>query len=130
MRAVARWLEEGVCPTAVIGVDDVVALGAYDALLEAGLRIPEDVAVAGFDNIQLAGSRLIGLTTVAQHIEELAVRAVRMLVRLISGQSDDRTPLHEVTKPELLVRRSTIGSDHVELANVFAPPRFNNGSNR
>ena len=128
--AVARWLEEAICPTAVIGVDDVVALGAYDALLEAGLRIPEDVAVAGFDDIHLAGSRLIGLTTVAQHIDELAVRAVRMLLRLISGRSDDRTPLREVMKPELLVRRSTIGSGRVELANVFTPPRFNNGSNQ
>ncbi len=129
-RAVARWLEEGICPTAVIGVDDVVALGAYDALLEAGLRIPEDVAVAGFDNIQLAGSRLIGLTTVAQHIDRLAVRAVRMLLGLISGQSVDGAPLHEVIRPELLVRRSTIGSDHAALANVFAPSRFNHGSNR
>lgn len=108
-RAVARWMQDGLLPTAVIGVDDVVALGAYDELLESGLRIPEDVAVAGFDNIQLAGSRLIGLTTVAQHIDQLAVRAIRMLLKLISGQSDDRTPLQEVTKPELLVRRSTIG---------------------
>lgn len=108
-KAVKEWLKEDFRPTAVIGVNDLVALGVFDALLEAGLRIPEDVAVAGFDDIQLAESRMIGLTSVAQHIDEMAVRAVRMLMRLSSGELEDGSH-HEILKPELVVRRSTIGS--------------------
>jgi len=126
-RAVTRWMENRLRPTAVIGVDDVVALGAFDALLAAGLRIPEDVAVAGFDDIQLAGSRLIGLTSVAQHIDRMAERAVKILMRLISGQLDDGSPLQEVAKPELLVRRSTIGSDLVGLPYPSAALGYTSG---
>lgn len=107
--AVARWLKGRSRPSAVIGVNDLVALGVWDALLEAGLRVPEDVAVAGFDDIQLAGSRLIGLTSVAQHIEEMASRAVHMLVRMTSGEHNGH-PEHEILKPQLIVRRSTAGS--------------------
>lgn len=107
--AVVRWWNEAVQPTAVIGVNDLVALGVFDALLERALRVPQDVAVAGFDDIQLAEFRMIGLTSVAQHIDEMAVRAVKMLTRLMSGEP---TPENRqvLLRPELIVRQSTAGS--------------------
>lgn len=92
-------------PTAVIGVNDLVALGALEGLLEAEFRVPEDVALAGFDDIQLAGSKFANLTSVAQHTERMGQRAVRVLVRLARNPSSRF--IRETIPPELIVRRST-----------------------
>ena len=104
-RAVEEWMREGSFPTAIIGVNDLVALGAFDALLAAGLRVPEDAAVAGFDDIAFAGTRVVGLTSVAQHIDQMGTQSVRLLLRMVAKRL--RRPIHEVVAPELIVRRST-----------------------
>jgi LacI family transcriptional regulator len=104
-KAVAMWIQEGVLPTAIIGVNDLVALGAFEGVLAAGLRVPEDVAIAGFDDIAMASSTLVSLTSVAQHIDQMGTRAVQVLLRATS--KPPRRPIHEVLPPEVVVRRST-----------------------
>lgn len=92
-------------PTAVFASCDEVAFGCLQALQAAGLRVPEDVSVVGFDDHPLA--EVMGLTTVNQHVElqgELAARLVLdALVGLRAGATEQR---HEVTL-DLVVRRTT-----------------------
>jgi LacI family transcriptional regulator len=99
--AVTGWREAGALPTAIIGVNDSVALGAISALRD----LSPPVAVAGFDDIDLAGSQIIGLTSVAGHIGKMGERAVRLLLRQLVGRS--RPPVRELLTPTLHVRRTT-----------------------
>ena len=64
LHAMRTLLESGPCPTAVICVNDFMALGVLKALRECGLRVPEDVSVAGFDNLRLSEFSSPPLTTV------------------------------------------------------------------
>jgi LacI family transcriptional regulator, galactose operon repressor len=105
-QAVGSWLRLRTRPTAIIGINDSVALGAIGRLLAAGYSVPGDVAVAGFDDIALASSPIVGLTTVAQHIEGLAQRSVRLLLRRLEHGSGGK-PIHDVLEPTLIVRRTT-----------------------
>lgn len=92
-------------PHAVFAANDMMAVGCLRALRDAGLRTPEDVAVAGFDDIPVA--RLLGLTTVRTRIADLGRRAVERLTSIIDGEAMGE--LTEITRPELVVRDSTAG---------------------
>jgi LacI family transcriptional regulator len=79
--------EGGKRPTAVFGANDVLAIGAMQAARTAGLSIPEDMAIVGFDDVPTAN--LLGLTTVRQPEFELGALAARTLVeRLQPGGLD------------------------------------------
>jgi LacI family transcriptional regulator len=108
-RAARAWLAGDAPPTAMIGVNDSVAVGALEAVLDAGLDVPGDIAVAGFDGIQLTSSRTLEMTTVSQHIEEMGRRAVAAILRLLGG-NPPRRPIHEVLEPTLVVRHTTGGA--------------------
>ena len=82
----------------------MMAIGALDALRVSGLRVPEDVAVAGFDDVPLASH--LGLTTVRVRIAELGERAIERLVAILEGGDDGGA--EELHEPELVVRASTI----------------------
>ncbi|MGA8207215.1 MAG: substrate-binding domain-containing protein [Candidatus Dormiibacterota bacterium] len=103
--AMRQWLASGQPPTAVVGVNDNVAVGAMDAILAAGLRIPEDISVAGFDDIELANSRILDLTSIAYDTEALADRSVQMLLRAIRGTGEEL--MQETCAVYLKVRGST-----------------------
>jgi LacI family transcriptional regulator len=79
-----------------------MAMGALTALREAGLRVPQDVAVAGFDDIPLA--KHLGLTTVRVRIADLGERALERLIGILSNRDPGGDELHA---PELVVRSST-----------------------
>src|SRR3982751_1997259 len=87
---------------AVAAANDNMAIGAMQALRAAGLRIPDDVAVAGFDDIPVA--RHLGLTTVQVRIAELGERA---LTRLLDTLSEGPQSGDEMHAPELIVRATT-----------------------
>ena len=93
-------------PTAIIGVNDFVAFGILQAVRECGLSVPLDVAVAGFDNIELVNSLEIPLTTVAFPVENLAENAVNLLLENIDG-AEKKEPMHIVLEPKLIIRQST-----------------------
>jgi len=107
-RAVDEWMRRGPRPTAIIATNDSVALGTLEALAERQLRVPADVALAGFDGVRLAASPIFDLTTVDQHIEQMGRRAVRVLLRQLGGPSNS-APIREVLPPRLLLRSSTEG---------------------
>jgi len=103
--AVRSLLESGRSFDAIFAANDNMAIGALQALRAAGLRVPEDVAVAGFDDIPLA--RHIGLTTVRVRIAELGERALsRLLASLASGDGGG----DELHAPDLVVRATTDAS--------------------
>ena len=90
--------------TAVFASNDQMAIGLVRGLVERGLRVPQDVSVAGFDDIEVAGYALPPLTTVHQDFGELGRAALRTLLALIAG--DAAEPATRV-EPVLRVRAST-----------------------
>jgi LacI family transcriptional regulator len=93
--------------TALFAFNDISALGAIRALREAGRRIPEDVSVIGFDDIQSAAYQNPGLTTIRQPLREMGMTAAETLVRRISAPKTADYPKNIVVEPELIVRGST-----------------------
>jgi LacI family transcriptional regulator len=87
---------------AVFAANDNMALGALQALRAAGKRVPDDVAVAGFDDIPVA--KLVGLTTVRVRIAELGERALERLLGILAGEDAGGDEMHA---PELVVRSTT-----------------------
>ncbi len=87
-------------PTAVFSMSDEMAFGALDAIKSHNLRSPEDVAIVGFDDNDLA--TLFGLTTVRQKVETIGAIAGRLVLRAM--QESDRMTEHVVTPTELIVR--------------------------
>ncbi len=102
--AMKRLLHAGDRPDAVFATSDVQALGALEALATAGLGVPDDMRLMGFDDIML--SRHVGLTTVRQPMYELGRLAAERLVTRIDDP--DREPAHTVLSPRLVVRGTTV----------------------
>jgi LacI family transcriptional regulator len=92
-------------PTALIGFNDNAAVGALAAAADRGLRIPADLSIAGFDDIDLAQATRPMLTTVRQPLPEMGRMAVSLLIRLLEQQRLDA--LHIELATELVVRGST-----------------------
>ncbi len=92
-------------PDAIFAANDLVALGALQALTLAGLRVPDDVAIVGYDDIDFAASAAIPLSSVRQPRDELGAVAADMLLELIADPSARVRDV--VLEPELVVRRST-----------------------
>jgi DNA-binding LacI/PurR family transcriptional regulator len=92
-------------PTAVVTGNDGEALGVYQAVHEAGLRIPHDLSVVGFDDLPPAQWMIPALTTVRQPLEEMAATATGMLIDLSQGRQPTRNRV--VLSTELVVRNST-----------------------
>jgi DNA-binding LacI/PurR family transcriptional regulator len=94
--------------TALFAFNDISAIGAVSALREAKLRIPEDVSIVGFDDIQTAAYLNPALTTVRQPLVAMGQMAAQSLLRLIQNPTD---PLHAarelIVHPELVIRAST-----------------------
>ncbi len=89
-------------PTAIFASNDQSALGVMDAAREAGLRIPDDLSVVGFDNIPEAVGSQPGLTTVDQTVSEMGYVATQMLIKLMHGEPPDqllcRMPVHLIIR--------------------------------
>jgi DNA-binding LacI/PurR family transcriptional regulator len=91
-------------PTAIFAVSDTLAIGVLSALRRLGKRVPEDVAVVGFDDISLAAQVAPGLTTVAQPMQELGAAAARLLLRRLAAPG---APLPGVLLAHRLVVRGS-----------------------
>jgi LacI family transcriptional regulator len=114
--AVRRLLSRGARFQAIFAADDESASGAMMELREAGLRVPEDIAVVGFDDLSLAEHLSPTLTTVHSPIEEAAYTAARLLLAAIAGRSQPQPPL----LPTSLVIRHSCGCP---LTNFLTPER-------
>jgi LacI family transcriptional regulator len=92
-------------PTAIFAGADVVALGAMEAIAEAGLSVPGDISVAGYDNSALAAFGPISLTSVDQDGRQMGANAARLVVDRIADR--DRRTAQVKLSPTLVVRRTT-----------------------
>lgn len=90
-------------PSAIVTSTDVLAIGALHAANERGVRVPEDVSIAGFDDIPVAGFTVPALTTVRMPVREMVAKAVQMA--LDDRRLDPSRPA--VLRPSLVVRAST-----------------------
>ena len=100
-------------PDAIFAVNDLVALGIVHALIKGSqIRVPEDIAVIGFDDIDFAAASVVPLSSIRAPSERLGRTAVQMLIEELDFSSFD--PQHVVFEPKLVVRESTVadsGSD-------------------
>jgi DNA-binding LacI/PurR family transcriptional regulator len=97
--------------TALFAFNDVSAMGAIRAFRDAGLRVPEDLSVIGFDDVQAAAYLSPRLTTVRQPLRQMGELAAMHLLQKISTNGAQNYPSEILVEPELVVREST-----------FAPP--------
>jgi DNA-binding LacI/PurR family transcriptional regulator len=104
--AVAGLLDSGVQFDAVFGLNDVLALGALHELLIRGLRVPQDVAVAGFDDIDEARFASPSLTTVSPGMDEIAERSITLLLDRLAGRETAGQGVHIEAGFELKIRES------------------------
>ena len=93
-------------PTAILAANDVAALGVIDGVRECGLRVPEDVSVAGFDDLLTATESRARLTTIHQTVVEIGERGARILLDAIET---GKLPTGHVDMPVSLVVRDTTG---------------------
>ena len=106
-RAAAELLALPNPPTAIFCYNDMTALGALRAAAERSLRVPQDVAIAGFDDLFVASYTTPPLTTIRQPKQEMGRRAMSILLDLLSGEVSDTRIL---LPGELVVRGSTAAS--------------------
>lgn len=106
-RAAERLLALPEPPTAIFAVTDMAAVGALGHARKVGLRVPQDLAIVGYNDIPLASRLIPGLTTVRVPIQEFGSAAARMLLEQIDGSQV--LPRRVVFTPQLVVRGSTAG---------------------
>jgi DNA-binding LacI/PurR family transcriptional regulator len=99
--------------TAIFCFNDIAAIGAIRALKEAGLSVPGDVSVVGFDDILSAAYYTPSLTTVRQPLTEMGRRGAKVLLERIAGRENGH-PGEIVVAPELVVRESTGPAAHMQ----------------
>ena len=106
-------------PTAIMCSNDMTAIGVQHALFEAGLKVPEDFSLIGFDDIHLAEYTIPPLTTVRMSCKDLAMNAVNALLQ--SLQPEDAKPQGMI--PTRLIVRQTTGLPKDALSDLTARPR-------
>jgi len=97
-------------PSAVFVASDMMAIGALQALRQAGCLVPQDVALVGFDDIPIASAIEPALTTVRQPIERMGSMAVEVLLGVLEGSSEEEAPAQRIVLPTELVVRASCGS--------------------
>ncbi|MBT2515011.1 LacI family DNA-binding transcriptional regulator [Arthrobacter sp. ISL-30] len=107
--AVGNLLDSDVKFDAIFGLNDAVALGALHELIIRGVKVPQDVALAGFDDIEEARFASPSLTTVAPGMDEIAERSVGLLIDRIEGAETSESAIHIEAGFELKVRESAPG---------------------
>jgi LacI family transcriptional regulator len=95
-------------PDALFAAGDTTALGAMQAIQEAGMRVPDDIAIVGFDDLDVAIKATPQLTTIRQPIQEKGAVAARLLMDLIEGKAQNP---HQVILPTQLVIRQSCGAN-------------------
>jgi len=105
-RAMKQLLELKDKPDAVFLVSDILAIGAIKTIKESGLKVPEDIAIVGFDNIQFANMMNPSITTIAQPMYEIGCQSCKMLIEKI--QNKDKHIDNTIMDFELIIRESTM----------------------
>ena len=104
--AARELLNGGASFTALFSFNDNSAMGAMRAFQDAGLRVPDDISVVGFDDVLGAAYHTPSLTTIRQPLRKMGMIAAEALLQRLQGDADERTESIEV-EPELIVRESS-----------------------
>jgi len=102
-------MQGGKRPTAVFAANDLLAIGLLQGMAQAGLSVPKDVAIVGYDDIGFASATAIPLSSVHQPRSEIGRQAVEMLFREIKAKAESKEHDHESirSQPRLVIRRSS-----------------------
>lgn len=103
----ARLLDGPVLPDAIACVNDIVAIGVLDEMHRRELRVPEDIAIAGFDDVDVAALVSPPLTTVAHQVRDMGRAVARLLLHRLTPEGAAETPQRVVIPADLVVRDST-----------------------
>lgn len=97
-------------PTAVFGANDLIAIGLLQGFVSSGMRVPEDIAIIGYDDIVFAAAAAVPLSSVRQPRYLLGERAAELLLAEIAADKHGGEHMHQQVRftPELAVRRSTL----------------------
>ena len=104
VKATDSLLKTDTLPTAIYSVSDPMSIGVYKAIQERGLRIPRDISVISFDNINLASHLYPSLTTIGMDKKEMVKMALQVLISEMEGKG---TPGIKITFPVELVERQS-----------------------
>ena len=88
-KAVKYFLKNGICPRYIICGNDSMAMGVYEMLVQKGYRVPEDVAIAGFDNSELSQLNIPPITSVNKNQHEVGRKAIYEALALIEGKETE-----------------------------------------
>ena len=95
----------GRAPGRDLAANDLVALGILQELVLAGVRVPDDIAIVGYDDIDFAATAIVPLTSVAQPRKQIAREAIRLLIAEEASEGEHQHE-RQLLKPELVVRAS------------------------
>jgi len=99
--AVEKLINEGKKISAIVAAQDILAVGVLKRLQEAGIKVPEDIAVIGYDNSLISCCTTPELTTVDSKVEAISSLAIKTLIDVIEGKN---VPVKTVITPELVIR--------------------------
>lgn len=102
-QVIREMIEEGNVPTAVVACNDIIALGVMEAFQSSSFRVPEDVSVIGFDDIEYASLPGINLTTVREPRYQMGTMATEIILECIK---DRNTKRQIIIEPELILRKT------------------------
>lgn len=105
--AMLGLLEHGLLPDAIFATSDPKAIGVIRAIKDFGLRVPDDISVMGFDNLEISALLDPPLTTISQPLYTMGVIAANKLIRLIESNNRPNKPVIDIVESELVVRKST-----------------------
>jgi LacI family transcriptional regulator len=100
-----KFLEMSEPPTGIFATNDYMALGAYQAIVEEDVKVPEEIALIGFNDIEFTSMKGIELTTIGQKKYEMGTLAVKTLVERIEGGKVG-PPKEFILEPELIIRKT------------------------
>jgi DNA-binding LacI/PurR family transcriptional regulator len=100
-----RLLNIDLPPTAVFATSDTQALGALRAIHESGRQVPNDVALVGYDDIEV--SEYVGLSTVRQPMFQMGQEGVQLLLAQLNDESDEHALAHRNLPVEMVVRETS-----------------------
>jgi LacI family transcriptional regulator len=104
--AAEQILAGGSVPDAIFATNDFAAIGAFGVLRDKGIRVPDDVALVGYNDTPLAEGGAVPLTTIRSPMHEMGRQGVRLLLDVLAG----RSPESIVLEPELIIRGSSMVS--------------------
>ena len=99
--------QPGSNPSAVLCYNDLIAIGLINSLLEMGKRVPEDISVVGFDNIDIGGSVRIPLTTIQIPANEIGASAARLLIEQV--EDGPKKKVKNLILPVQMIVRESAG---------------------